>query len=81
MDRTVTLNKDNMLTVVEDGKETVLSPEQTAAFFDPPESPQFFYTVYLFKTKPQEAKIWVYLKLQQLQFIKTYLEIQKKKDE
>lgn len=80
MSKTITL-KNNKLVLIEDGKENILTDEQSAAFFDRPGSPSYLFTMYLFRTQPKEARRWVSLKLQQLQFVRTYLELEKKREE
>ena len=80
MSKTITL-KNNKLVLIEDGKENILTDEQSAAFFDRPDSPAYLFTMFLFRTQPKQAQRWISLKLQQLQFIRTYLELQKKKEE
>ena len=81
MSKTITLNKDGRLVFIEDGKETILSEEQCASFFDKPQSPGYLYTMYLFKVFPDKARTWLELKLLQTQFIKIYLEMEKRKNE
>lgn len=81
MSRTISINDEGKLVVTEDGKDTVLTDEQCASFFDRPDTPQFLFTMYLFRTRPNEAKQWVNLKLHQLQFIREWVEFEKKKKE
>ena len=81
MSKTLTLNSEGKLVFIEDGKENILTDEQCASFFDHPDSPTYMFTMYLFKTKPEYAKKWIELKLMHLQFVKVYLEMEKKKKE
>ena len=81
MSKTISINDEGRLVITEDGKDSVLTDEQCASFFDRPDTPNFMFTMYLFRTRPNDAKQWINLRLHQLQFIRTYLELQKKKEE
>ena len=72
---------DGKLTVTVDGNSTVLSDVQTAAFFDRPDTPQYMYTVYLIRNKPEDAKKWIELKLLEVEFIRAYFDLKKKEQE
>lgn len=76
---TVELTPEGKLKVIIGDNESIMTDEQTAAFFDKPNSPAFFYSLYLFKTNPEEAKHWVYLRLLEIEFIRTYLAMEEKK--
>ena len=78
MSKTLTL-KDGKLVLIEDGKENVLTEEQCASFFDRPDTPTYLFTLYLMKTQPENAAKWIELRLMQVEFVRTYLEIEKKK--
>lgn len=80
MSKTLTL-KDGKLVLIEDGKENVLTEEQCASFFDRPDTPTYLFTLYLMKTQPENAAKWIELRLMQVEFVRTYLEIEKKKKE
>ena len=77
--KVIQLTEEGKLKVIIDGKESTLTDEQTACFFDKPNTPQFFYTMYLFQTNPQEAKHWVYLRLLEIEFVRTFMAIEGKK--
>ena len=80
MSKTLTI-KDGRLVLIEDGKENILTDEQCALFFEKPGTPLYFFTLYLMKTQPENAAKWLELKLLQLEFVRTYLEMEKKKNE